>query len=318
MRVISRIQCVYSYLPPTILDAVKALPKQELNEVREIRLRLGRKLTVTTGTSEFYLHRGGVLSHLPDNAANVTKSDLNYIFRLALRDSVHSYQREITRGYVTVQGGCRIGFCGTAVLDPRLGYETENIKDISCINIRIAREIKGCADEIFRTCFDQTRTSLLIAGPPSSGKTTILRDLTRILGERVTVSLIDDRNEIASVYDGTAQNDIGTMTDVFTSYSRYDGIITAVRVMSPVYLICDEIGCKTDFNALEYAVNSGVKLIASCHCESLEQLRSKRYIRRLIKLGSFDKAVMLGSGSLCGKVTCMRKAADCIRDKCLC
>ena len=302
MNINSRLQSVFAYLPPCVLEAVRLVPQSELRQLRVIRLRLARKLTVTAGDKEYFLSRSGLLKSSADNAVDVTCDDISYICRLAFKESVHSFRSEIINGYVTVKGGSRIGFCGTAVLDVRNSCSVENVKDISCVNIRIAREIKGCADELCKQLFDRRTTSLLIAGPPASGKTTLLRDLTRQLGNAYSTSLIDIRNEIAAVFEGIAQNDVGLMTDIFTGYNRFEGIMTAIRVMSPVYLVCDEIGSDDDLKALEYAVNSGVKLIASCHCSDLAELDSKPVIRRLIKRGAFEKALLLGSGAQCGQI----------------
>ena len=128
-----------------------------------------------------------------------------------------------------------------------------------------------------QNAFADNPMSLLIASPPSGGKTTVLRDLQK-LGERWRVALIDERNEFAATVAGEPQNLIGVMTDVFNSYNKYEGIMTAVKVMSPQILICDEIGSSEDNEALQYALNSGVKLIASCHASSLDELKKRRYI----------------------------------------
>ena len=145
MNINSRLQSVFAYLPPCVLEAVRSVPQCEQRQLREIRLRLARKLTVTAGDKEFFLSRSGLLTSSADNAVDVTCDDISYICRLAFKESVHSFRSEIINGYVTVKGGSRIGFCGTAVLDVRNSYSVENVKDISCVNIRIAREIKGCA-----------------------------------------------------------------------------------------------------------------------------------------------------------------------------
>ena len=301
MKEISKIEQVFDYLSPPVLSAVLNIPESELSSLQEIRLRLGRKLAVTAKSKEYFLTSLGNLSISPQNAVDVTSQDIRFTYQRALKNSVHSFGREITAGYVTISGGSRIGFCGSAVLDPNNSFCVGNVKDISCINIRISRELIGCADELFESMFSSAH-SLLIAGPPSSGKTTLLRDLTRRLGDIYTVSLIDERNEIASVFSSMPQNDIGAKTDVFTSYNRFEGIMTAVRVMSPVYLICDEIGSRDDFKALEYAVNSGVKLVATCHSASIKDVCKKPVIRKLIKLGAFDSIVQLGTGRNCGRI----------------
>ena len=183
----------------------------------------------------------------------------------------------------------------------------ESVKNISSLNIRIAREMLGSSDEIYAKCFSDKPMSLLIASPPSGGKTTVLRDLARKLGERWRVALIDERNEFAATVAGEPQNLIGAMTDVFNSYNKYEGIMMAVKVMSPQILICDEIGSSEDNEALQYALNSGVKLIASCHASSLDELKKRRYISKLIKDKAFDALAVLGTGTMCGRLVSFTK-----------
>lgn len=286
-----RLETIIAMLPPDISSAVRSMNCSHRSKLREIRLRTQRPLAVTVGEKSFFLSHNGELSQT--GGVNVTKTDVSKLITAIFRNSVYSYRREITAGYMTIAGGCRAGFCGNAVLDEKNGFCVESVKDISSVNIRITSEIKGCAQEIF----DNFGISgLLLAGGPCSGKTTYLRDLARLIGENNNVSLIDERNEIAGVCMGEACNDVGKMTDVFTSYNKYEGIISAVRSMNPKVLICDEIGTADDLRALEYAVNSGVKIIASCHCSDLDELYKKPVIRTLIEMGAFECAVMLSNG----------------------
>ncbi len=306
----SRLEAVYDLLPAALKTAVSAIPETEKSSICEIRLRRGRKLSVSAFAKEYFLTVGGRLVSSPEAAADVTAEDIAYVFERALKGSVHSFRREITEGYVTVAGGCRVGICGSAVISPEKGYTVDNVKDISSVNIRIAREIKGCANEIFNKCFNGDLNGLLIAGPPASGKTTVLRDLTRQLSSTYRISLIDERNEVASSYMGEPQNDVGAKTDVFSSYDKYSGIITAVRVMSPQIIVCDEIGSEKDYEALQYALGSGVKIIASCHAPTYSDVRKKRYISKLIKAGAFSACAVLGTGPLCGKLTAYSVIGD--------
>ena len=308
-----KLEEIYDLLPPNIKGAVSSIPETEKSSICEIRLPRGRKLSVTAFAKEYFLNYDGRLISSCEGAADVTADDINYVFERALKGSVHSFRREITEGYITVSGGCRVGFCGTAVISPEKGYTVDNVKDISSVNIRIAREIKGCANEIYSKWSGSEAGGILIAGPPASGKTTVLRDLTRQLGSVYRVSLIDERNEIASVYMGEPQNDVGAKTDVLSSYDKYSGIMTAVRVMSPQIIVCDEIGSEKDFEALQYALGSGVKIIASCHAPSYSEVRKKRYISKLIKAGAFSACAVLGTGPLCGKLTAYSVIGD---DKC--
>lgn len=298
----SKLEFVYDLLTPKIRCAVQAVPEIERVRIQEIRMRQGKKLTVTVFGKEYFVTPEGRLMTDCCPGVDIAPEDIDVTYKRAFKNSLHSFQREIARGYVTADGGNRIGFCGTAVLNPGDNYRTETIKNISSLNIRIAREIFGAGQNIFQRAFAQGPASLVIAGPPSSGKTTVLRDICRMLGNSFRISLIDERNEIAAVKDGVARNSVGLMTDVFNSYNKYEGIMTAVKVMSPVVLVCDEIGSKEDSKALEYAVNSGVKLIVTCHASDFDQLKHRPVIAKLLKDKVLDYAAVLGTGSMCGQL----------------
>lgn len=298
----SKLEFVYDLLTPKVRVAVQAIPEIERSRVQEIRLRQGRKLTVTAFGKEYFVTPEGRLMSDSSLGIDINAEDIDVTYKRAFRNSLHSYQREIARGYITAEGGNRVGFCGTAVVDPHENYRLDTIKNISSINIRIAREIFGAGQSIYQRAFDKGVSSLIIAGPPSSGKTTVLRDICRLLGNSTRISLIDERNEIAAVKDATAQNSVGMLTDVFNSYNKYEGIMTAVKVMSPTVLVCDEIGSKEDAKALEYALNSGVKLIVTCHAPDFDSLKRRPVVSKLIKDKAFDHAAILGTGSMCGQL----------------
>ena len=246
-----------------------SVPEIERDRIQEIRLRRGRRLSVTIFSKEYFVNDNGRLMNNIGDSVQVTTEDIETIYQRAFQNSLHSFHREIARGYITVSGGCRVGFCGTAVLDPARSYAVESVKNI------------GSSDEIYAKCFSDKPMSLLIASPPSGGKTTVLRDLARKLGERWRVALIDERNEFAATVAGEPQNLIGAMTDVFNSYNKYEGIMTAVKVMSPQILICDEIGSS--------------------------ELKKRRYISKLIKDKAFDALAVLGTGTMCGRLVSFTK-----------
>lgn len=307
---ISKIDGVLGLLPDELSQSVRSVPELERYRIQEIRLRRDKFLSCTVFDKEYFIRADGKLVNTPEQAVKVSGDNVDTTMKRALQCSVHSYAKEISDGYMTVAGGCRIGFCGTAVLSRPVNYTVETVKNISSVNIRIAREVIGCADEIMRSVFASDLQSLLIIGVPSSGKTTVLRDLCRSLGKKYRLSVIDERNEIAAVSDGRAYNDVGILTDIFTSYDKFDAIMTAVRVMSPNALVCDEIGSKEDMKALEYAVNSGVKLIATTHAPDYDSAKRRSGVSKLIKDKVFDYACVLGTGSLCGKVTRLVKITN--------
>lgn len=302
---------VLRLFPQSTKEILNNIPCDNKKRITEIRLRLERQLTVSDFGKEYGILINGELTQPEKSQLKATQTDIETVMSRAFKNSIYSYKKEFTSGFITSEGGCRVGFCGTAALNPSENYRIENIRHISSVNIRIAREVKGCADSLINEIFKGGLKSLLIAGAPASGKTTVLRDLTRQLGSCVRISLIDERNEIAACINGVPQNDVGLLTDVFSSYGRYDGIITAVRVMSPRLLVCDEIGTDEDHKALEYAINSGVKILASCHADSFEELQYKPVISKLIKAGVFDFCAFLSAG---GKV---QRIDDLRSGKCL-
>lgn len=267
--------------------AVKRLSADFFEEMTEIRLRVNRPAAVSLNNEVRYITADGQLTYSPEFGITADSGDLRTSFEAVCRYSVHSFRREIAEGFVTVCGGHRAGFCGTAVTN---GNSIESIKDISSLNFRIARQVRGCAEELCGRVFgDNFRglCSLLIAGAPASGKTTLLRDTARLLGRRFRVALIDERGELAAVTNGVPQNDVGINTDVFDGYSKPAGIMTALRVMSPQIIICDEIGSEEDFKALYTAANSGVYVAATVHASAEEELKRRGFPLELFRCTAF-------------------------------
>ena len=246
-----------------------------LSEVLEIRLRAGRPAVCVD-----------IFGSMKICSEKLDGSDIAEYFTEICRYSIHSYQNEIAEGFVTLDGGQRVGICGTTV---RENGRITFIKDISGLNIRVAHAAVGCSDEIFEQAGE---CSMIIAGKPMSGKTTILRDLARRLGQRRRVTVIDSRGEIAAVVHGVPSFDIGLNTDVLSGCEKSEGIMLALRSMNPEFIICDELA--HDEEAVEQALFCGVKIIASAHSGSLSEL-DRRYNSKNHGISElFDAAVMLG------------------------
>lgn len=257
-------------------SAAKIRITEPLSGIAEIRLRAGRPSVCVN-----------ILGDMRVCSEPFSAAEIADCFAEICRYSVHSFQEEIAQGFVTLDGGHRVGICGTAVTN---GGKIEMFKDISGLNIRIAHEIKGCADEMYSRFFSGGMRSVLIAGKPLCGKTTVLRDLARRLGERHRVTLIDSRNELSASFRGTPSLDIGLNTDALCGCSKTDGIMLALRTLSPEVIICDEIG--NDESAVEQALFCGVKIIASAHAASLDELYRRPQTRGIAPF--FDCCTLIG------------------------
>lgn len=275
---------ILHYFKGNVHSAISQIPETMFNDIQEFHLRINKPLSVVCGFKINYITTNGNFTYSSTNAVTVTEYELNQCFDAVCQYSVHSFKREICNGFVTLKGGHRVGLCGTTVVHNGV---IENIKNISSLNYRISHQIKGCAEKLYNQLFANGLCNVLIAGKAMSGKTTLLRDLTRIVGCNYKVSVIDERGEIAAVWNGIPQNDVGINTDVFDGYPKSEGISTAIRVMSPQIIVCDEIGGETDMNAIKQASYCGVYVIATIHATDIDELTKRA------GADVFDKIVFL-------------------------
>lgn len=304
MTEIKNFRKVLLYMPKRIAEAIGKISSENIRRINEVRFRVNKPVSISSFGKNYYVTEKGGLTTCKTLGIISNKNDINESFRAICDYSIHSYKSEISEGFITLEGGNRVGMCGTAVLN---GQCIETLKYINGLNFRIAGQVIGCSEKICNRLYDKNIVSLLIIGPPLSGKTTVLKDICRILGEKYKISIIDERSEISAVYHGESQNDIGTLTDIFDGYPKGEGITTAVRVMSPEIIICDEIGGKKDCDAILDSINSGVKFIASVHGSTIEEILKRNNIAKLISNGIFQYGVLLGSGSRLGEIIEIKK-----------
>ncbi|MCM1487395.1 MAG: hypothetical protein NC203_03420 [Firmicutes bacterium] len=264
-------ESILSYLG--ILGTVIGKSKFHLRDICEIRLRAGRPIVLETTRGRFALDR------------IASFDEINECMKGFCHYSMHSYEKEMREGYITLKGGHRAGFCGNAVIRDNT---LENVKDISSINLRIAREVMGCGEVLKETVFKSNFKGLIICGRPMSGKTTVLRDICRIIGNKSKLSVIDSRGEIAAVYGGIPQNDVGIFTDVLTGYEKEQGIEIAVRTLSPEYIACDEITGASSYAKL--CSDSGARLLFTLHCSCINSAMECK----AVKSGVISHIALLG------------------------
>jgi len=266
--------------------------------LQEIRLRADRPLIILADNRERFVDPQGRIVDRQAEAAKPAPEELEEILNHLCRYSLYAFADEIRQGFLTVQGGHRVGLAGQVILDER--GRIKNMKYIRYLNIRISHQIRGAADPVIPFLFEGGHVlSTLLISPPGGGKTTLLRDLIRQVSEGtpygpgVNVSVVDERSEIAGSYLGIARNDVGIRTDVLDGCPKVEGMMRLIRSMAPQVLAVDELGSIEDVRALQLAGGCGCRLLATIHGGSLEEVRHKDYMRYVLEEGMFDRYVLL-------------------------
>ena len=291
---------VLSFVSPRLRVLLQSLSEEIKSSVWEIRLRVNLPVILVSQNGNFFVYPNGRVSMIYNQGACMaTVQEITDSFSRLCGYSVHSNSSAIVNGFISLEGGHRAGICGTAVCDPD-GF-VKAVRDISCINLRIAGEFLGVADKLYDLLFSQKVESVIVAGPPVSGKTTLLRDLARQLSGPsralyYRTAIVDERGEIAASYKGQPQVDVG-FCDVLTGYPKAVGIINALRTLSPQVIICDEVGDREEVLSICEGMNSGVDFVVSAHLRYKEELFLRPPLRALVQSGAFSKLVMLKGGS---------------------
>ena len=289
-----KIEEILRYFSRNIYNLImqKLSEKENLkNEITEIRIRVGKPIILKTRNKDIIINY------------KIDPEEILDLLGRICENSIYAYKNQICEGFLTIKGGHRIGITGTVIIEDN---KIININYISSLNCRIAREVIGCSKKILNEVLDienHTIFNTVIVSPPGRGKTTILRDLIRNLSNGIdekdfsgkTIGLVDERGEIAAIYKGIPQNDIGIRTDVIDNVPKPEAMRILVRSMAPQIIACDEIGSKEDIEAINYVMCSGVKGIFTAHGNDIEDVCKNPWMAQLINNHIFERIIQLNS-----------------------
>ena len=291
----------------------------KISHLEEVRLRADQPLMVVWNGKDYFVTDQGQLSTDQSQSWKVPESLLREAVEAFSSHSLYAYEEELRQGFFTIQGGHRIGVAGEGVLEHGA---VKTMKYLSFLNVRIAHEIRGCADGILPYIYEADRCEInreifhtLLISPPRCGKTTLLRDLIRQISNGnafhpgMTVGVVDERSEIGACYHGIPQNDLGIRSDVLDDCPKHLGMMMLIRSMAPEVIAVDEIGGENDLEALRYVMNCGCRILATVHGNSMEDIREKPGLSSFLQEKRFERYVVLGNRRGPGTVEAVYDAA---------
>lgn len=297
----NRIEEIYRLLAVNLRKLLDA-DRLDFSKLQEIRLRVGAPFLVIYEGKEFFVDGSGRFINDAGRAFVVSQKEIRETMEHISNYSMYAFEEELRQGYITVQGGHRVGVAGKMIWE-RQG--ARSMKHISFLNIRLAHEVIGCSDSILPYLIrEQGIYHTLLISPPRCGKTTLLRDLIRQLSNGcryqsgMTVGVVDERSELGACYLGIPQNDLGCRTDILDGCPKVEGMMMLVRSMAPQVIAVDEVGSREDVEAMEYVMNCGIHLLATAHGNSIDDIKNKPVLGRLVREKVFERYVLLWPGKV--------------------
>ncbi|MEH7224816.1 stage III sporulation protein AA [Bacillus sp. JJ1566] len=277
---------IVEVLPKSIASVIAKYPPERTERMEEIRVRVSRPLEI--------IENGIPIFH----NYTVTGDDAIQLLNKLGQYSIYTLEEELKRGYVTIQGGHRVGLAGKVITENGM---VKAIRDVTSFNIRVAKQKIGVAEPLAPYLYDSYWKNSIIIGPPQTGKTTLLRDLARMISTGIEtrripamkVGIVDERSEIAGCVKGVPQASLGPRVDVLDACPKAEGMMMMIRSMSPDVLIVDEIGREEDSQAIMEAVNAGVSLIVTAHGHQISDLMKRPSLEKVIKAGVIERFVEL-------------------------
>lgn len=278
----------------------------DFERLQELRLRMNEPFIIRYDGKEYFVAENGSLTKEYEDAYEINAADIKETLEYISSFSLYAYEDEIRQGFITVQGGHRIGLAGKVVLEQG---RVKSVKHISFINIRMSHEKKGCGTEIMPYIYEGNQIChTLIISPPGCGKTTLLRDIVRMISDGfknhpgVSVGVVDERSEIGACYRGIPQNDVGIRTDILDCCPKAEGMLMLIRSMSPAVIAVDEIGKREDIDALAYVMNCGCQMLATVHGASVDDVKNKPILRKLVEEKLFKRFIVLSGREIPGTI----------------
>lgn len=281
-----------SCLGKNIKSLFEDIDKEYFQDTEEIRIRLNRNILIKNHKNQYVVTENGTISSINSlkNSYKPTLEDMNQTIETMSEYSIYAFEQELKNGFITLKGGFRVGIAGKVILENDI---VKTVKNISSINIRIPREVKGCAKKVINS-FEDDIMSTLIISPPNCGKTTILRDMVRTVSNKgVNVGIVDERSEIAGSYMGNLELDVGANTDVLDRCPKAWGMIMLLRSMSPSVIAVDEIGSFEDLASIEKICTSGVKVFCTIHSSDIAEVINRHELKYLFENKVFKRFVVL-------------------------
>lgn len=292
----NRLDKILDYFPAGVKAAFEMLEPAVVERINEIRLRKnGCVLLIIRNTAYFLDYNGDLYDKPSTHCVTVGGADFDEIFMAMCAYSLYSHMDSLKNGYLTLPCGARVGVAASGVYEEGALL---SVKDVTSLNIRVPSQIVGCAEPVLNCLYVHAFPSIIIAGKPNSGKTTLLRDLARGLsggfnGSYRKVTIVDERYEFSGKCGGDMMMDVGVNCDVLAGFRKAQGIELATRTLSPEMILCDEIATRQELESILYAFSSGISFALSVHIGSREDLLHRPIVRELLKTGEFSYIVLL-------------------------